>query len=108
MSMPTTDKSIKADQALVDNVNSGAIDNPIINASPIVNADLAGKPNPIVGGSIISGPDEQEYSPDQDYISAGCSAVVPPGARKIYMIMVMVTMIVGAAFVYGLFKLFDL
>ncbi len=109
MSMPTTDKSIKPGQAQVDNVNSGAIDNPIVNPDPILNADSVGKPSPITGGSPIIGiPDEQEYSPDQEYMSAGCAASVPPGARKIYMIMVAVTMLVGSLFVYGLFKLFDL
>lgn len=109
MSMPTTNKSIKPGQAQVDNVNSGAIDNPIVNPDPILNADSVGKPSPITGGSPIIGvPDEQEYSPEQEYMSAGCAASVPPGARKIYMIMVAVTMLVGSLFVYGLFKLFDL
>ncbi len=105
MSTPTTDKSIKANGATVDDVSPEVVDNPIVNASPILNADLAGKPNPIIGGPIISGPDEQEF---QEYMSAGCAATVPQGARKIYMIMVMVTMIVGSLFVYGLFKFFDL
>ena len=108
MSMPTTDKSPEVN-AQVDARVSGAIDNPIINASPIVNIDSSGMPNPIVGGNpIINGPAEEEFSPDQEYVSAGCAAVVPPGARKIYMIMVVVTMLVGAGFVYALFKLFDL
>lgn len=108
MSMPTPEKSSASDTP-VDIKLSGAIDNPIINASPIVNADTVGKPNPIIGGNpIIGSPLEEEYSPDQEYMSAGCAASVPPGARKIYMIMVIVTMLVGAGFVYGLFKLFDL
>ncbi len=108
MSMPTQDKSFVSGNP-VDNTISGSIDNPIINANPIVNADSVGKPNPIVGGSpLVNEPGEEEYSPDQEYMSAGCTASVPPGARKIYMIMVIVTMFVGAAFVYGLFKLFDL
>lgn len=108
MSMPAKDKSAEPNVP-VDTQVSGSIDNPIINASPIVNIDSSGMPNPIVGGSpIISSPSEEEYSPDQEYMSAGCTAVVPPGARKIYMIMVIVTMLVGAGFVYALFKLFDL
>lgn len=108
MSMPTTDKSQQVNTP-VENKVSGSIDNPIINSSPIVNIDSSGMPNPIVGGSpIISDSSLEEYSPDQEYMSAGCTAVVPPGARKIYMIMVIVTMLVGAGFVYALFKLFDL
>ena len=108
MSMPTTDKSPEVNVP-VDTKVSGSIDNPITNASPIVNIDSSGTPNPIVGGSpIISAPSDEEYSPDQEYMSAGCAAVVPPGARKIYMIMVFVTMLVGAGFVYALFQLFDL
>ena len=108
MSLPTTDKSPEVNVP-VDTKVSGLIDNPIINASPVVNLDSAGTPNPIMGGNpIISGPSDEEFSPDQEYMSAGCAAVVPPGARKIYMIMVVVTMLVGAGFVYALFKLFDL
>lgn len=107
--MPTIDKSSPIDTPVDNKVSSGSIDNPIIDASPIINAGSVGTPNPIVGGNpIISGPSEEEYSPDQEYMSAGCTASVPPGARKIYMIMVVITMVVGAAFVYGLFKLFDL
>ena len=43
MSMPTTDKSPEVN-AQVDARVSGAIDNPIINASPIVNIDSSGMP----------------------------------------------------------------
>ena len=78
--------------------------NPIINANPIVNAGTISGPGPIIGGGPIAQPNEEF----QEYMSAGCTAVVPPGARKIYLIMVTVTMLVGAGIVYGLFKLLDL
>ena len=78
--------------------------NPIINANPIVNAGNIAGPGPIIGGGPIAQSDEEF----QEYMSAGCTAVVPPGARKIYLIMVTVTMLVGAGIVYGLFKLLDL
>lgn len=79
-------------------------ENPIINVNPIVNAGTISGPGPIIGGGPIAQPNEEF----QEYMSAGCTAVVPPGARKIYLIMVTVTMLVGAGIVYGLFKLLDL
>ena len=111
------DKSVNADSRPVDHVAAGAIDNPVVNANPIVNAgpvvsagpivnaDIAGGASSVIGGSPIVQPPEEEF---QEYMSAGCAAVVPAGARKIYLIMVTVTMLVGGAIVYGLFKLLDL
>ena len=78
--------------------------NPIVNAGPIIQNGNTPGSGPIIGGSPIAQP-EEEF---QEYMSAGCTAVVPPGARKIYLIMVTVTMLVGAGIVYGLFKLLDL
>ena len=110
MSQSTQDKSVKTDGRTVDPVVAKTPENPIvnvgpvINASPIVNADRIGGASPIIGGSPIEQPQEEF----QEYMSAGCTAVVPPGARKIYLIMVTVTMLIGAALVYGLFMLLDL
>ena len=77
---------------------------PIIHANPIIHTGSAGGNSPIIGGGPVAG-SEEEF---QEYMSAGCTAVVPPGARKIYLIMVTVTMLVGGAIVFGLFKLLDL
>lgn len=110
MSLPTQDKSMKTDGQPAGHISTPAVENPIvnagsiINANPIVNADTVGGTGPIIGGSPIQQPQEEF----QEYMSAGCTAVVPPGARKIYLIMVTVTMLVGATLVYGLFRLLDL
>lgn len=110
MSQSTQDRSVKTDGRTVDPVVAKTPENPIvnagpvINANPIVNADRIGGASPIIGGSLIEQPQEEF----QEYMSAGCTAVVPPGARKIYLIMVTVTMLIGAALVYGLFMLLDL
>ena len=104
MSQSTQDKSVKTDGRTVDPVVAKTPENPIVNASPIVNADRIGGASPIIGGSPIEQPQEEF----QEYMSAGCTAVVPPGALNIYLIMVTVTMLVGAALVYGLFMLLDL
>lgn len=104
MSLPSQDKPMKTDGQTVKTVAVEVVENPIVNAGPIVNADVAGGASPIIGGNPIESPQEEF----QEYMSAGCAAVVPAGARKIYLIMVTVTMLVGAAVVYGLFQLLDL
>ena len=111
MSVPVQDNPEKAkgsqtDPAVAASVSENPIvnANPIINAGPTINAGNTAGSGPIIGGDPIVQPDEEF----QEYMSAGCTAVVPPGARKIYLIMVTVTMLVGAGIVYGLFKLLDL
>ncbi len=115
MSAPVQDnlektKGTQADPAVTASVaenpivNANPIVNPIVNAGPIIQNGNAAGSGPIIGGGPIAQPDEEF----QEYMSAGCTAVVPPGARKIYLIMVTVTMLVGAGIVYGLFKLLDL
>lgn len=111
MSLPTQDESMKTDGQTAGQIPAPVAENPIVNAdstiintTPIVNADTVGGTGPIISGNPIQQPQEEF----QEYMSAGCTAVVPPGARKIYLIMVTVTMLVGAALVYGLFRLLDL
>ena len=105
MSVPVQDNPEKAKGSQTDPAVAASVsENPIVNANPIINAGNTAGSGPIIGGGPIVQPDEEF----QEYMSAGCTAVVPPGARKIYLIMVTVTMLVGAGIVYGLFKLLDL
>ncbi len=110
MTSSVQEKSTKTDSQTLTSVPTETIEGPIvnasaiINASPIVNADDAGGTCSI----ISNGSEEETQEEFQEYMSAGCAAVVPAGARKIYLVMVTVTMLVGAVIVYGLFKLLDL
>lgn len=107
MSLPTSDKPMSAETHPIDRVPAENSDNPIVNASPIVNTGSTDHVSPVISDNPIIQASEEAFAPEQEYMSAGCTAVVPPGARKIYMIMVIVTMLVGAGIVSGLFWLFD-
>ncbi len=55
---------------------------PVIKAAPAVQAQ------PV---------EEEEF---QEYISAGCTAVVPAGARKMYLVMAAISTAIGALIAY--------